>query len=638
MTQIFPTALGMSAMACPVILAVLLARLALKKAPRAVTCALWLAVLFRLLCPWSPESRYMGVPSQLPAAETLFTTATVSEPAPMDEVAAETVHAAAAPAPSQAASAPDWRQLSALLWLLGMAALTAHSLASLLRLRRRLVGAVRLRGNIYLADHLETAFVLGLVRPKIYLPSSLPDREQACILAHEQAHIRRGDPLWKVLAYLALTIHWFNPLVWPAFFLACRDLETACDEAVLRKLGPEIEADYASALLSLATGRRFLIAAPLAFGEGDTGGRVRHILKFKKPAVWAVLLSAIAVLALGLVLIFQRTARVDYWNARYTVADIVYAAPEYDFTYTVSTAPEYAILPDGSLYAADTGGRSLIYADEWTYTGTLVPVELDRQARNDLFLPSDSAVQQIMADVTAVYEAQWELSETEQTIFHYLMVTRQGTQYLAVGHSRDRVRWLFQLACQAGSGDLTYLDLVLRQQLGMHPVGFSLFESDSFPNTQLVGWTDGDVIGFSELLYEEIDGKRTYTAIGTSGWASGSSAEIYPLAYAPQNGKDECLIVLSRNEGLETLVYSYGGETGRETVIGFPSMTVLHGPKGYAQAVTVQYLDRLGNAIDVDADFNRVTEPLTLEPEDLQPGHTLTFRSLNKAHKKENHV
>lgn len=638
MTQIFPTVLGMSAMACPVILAVLLARLALKKAPRAVTCALWLAVLFRLLCPWSPESRYVGVPSQLPAAETLFTTVSVSEPAPMEETAIGTTYAAAASAPSKAASVPDWRQLGAILWLLGIAALAAHGLVSLLRLRRRLVGAVRLRDNIYLADHLETAFVLGLIRPKIYLPSSLPDREQACILAHEQAHIRRGDPWWRALGYLTLVIHWFNPLAWLAFFLACRDLETACDEAVLRKLGPEIEADYASALLGLSTGRRFLTAAPLAFGEGDTGGRVRHILKFRKPAVWAVLLSAIAVLALGLVLIFQRAESADYWNARYTVAEIVYDAPEYDFTYSVSTAPEYAILPDGSLYAADTGGRSLIYADEWTYTGTLVPVELDRQARNDLFLPSDSAVQQIMADVTAVYEAQWQRSGGEQTTFHYLMVTRQGTQYLAVGHSRDRVRWLFQLDCQAGSGDLTYLDLVLRQQLGMYPVGFSLFESDSLPNTQLVGWTDGDVIGFSELLFEEIDGKRTYTAVGTSGWASGSSAEIYPLAFIPQNGEDECLIVLSRNAGLETLVYSYGGETGRETAAGFPSMTVLHGPKGYAQAVTVQYLDRLGNAIDVDADFNRVTEPLTLEPEDLQPGHTLTFRSLSKAHKKENHV
>lgn len=455
MIPVFMKILSMSAVGNAVILAVLLGRLLLKKAPRAVTCVLWLAVLFRLLCPWSPESRFGGISRTASAyVETM-------EVVTLPSVAGKTNNGTTDPGvpPEQPAQAMEgatvqttaprdigWREICCGLWLLGMSVLAVYSLVSLLRLKRRLVGAVRLRDNIYLADHLETAFVLGLARPKIYLPSSLSQQEQDCILAHEQTHIRRGDPWWKALAFLALTVHWFNPLVWLAFVSFGKDMETACDEAVVRKLGPEIEADYAASLLRLATGRRILAGAPLAFGEGDTSGRIRHILRYKKPAFWVVLISVLAVVILGLFLTFDRTADTDsdYWNARYTVREVRYDAPMYNFAYTEDTAPEYAILPDGDLYARDKEGRDLIYGQDWTYVGTLASVQMDRQERNALFDPSNNTVQEIMYDVTAVYEVRRQDSGATQELTHYLMVTRQGQLYLTVG-SEDQVRWLFRL-------------------------------------------------------------------------------------------------------------------------------------------------------------------------------------------------
>ena len=186
-----------------------------------------------------------------------------------------------------------------LIWLAGMALLLAYSLVSLLRLRRRLVGAVRLRDNIYLADHIPSPFVMGLIRPKIYLPSDLRETERGYILRHEQYHIRRRDHLVKFLSFLALCIHWFNPLVWAAFVLSGKDMEMSCDEAVVKALGEEIRADYSASLLSLATGRRIVAGMPLAFGEGDTGSRIRNLLSWKRPRPWVM--AVCAVVCVGLI-------------------------------------------------------------------------------------------------------------------------------------------------------------------------------------------------------------------------------------------------------------------------------------------------------------------------------------------------
>lgn len=293
--ELLPIVLNMSVTASAVILAVLLARMLLKSAPKVFSYVLWAVVLFRLLCPVSVATS-VSLLGLLDAPASMTTAHMTSvEYLPRSEVrvpAAEDAPAAqsgprdeSAPAQSGGRTAAErLTALSSLVWLAGIAGLAAYSAASLLRLRRRLAEAVPLRENIYLSDRIDSPFVMGVFRPKIYLPAALSEGEQHYILLHERYHIRRLDHIVKALAFSALCIHWFNPLVWVSFVLSSRDMEMSCDEAVLKTLGADIRADYSASLLSLATGRRILAGMPLAFGEGDTGSRIRNLLRWKKPS------------------------------------------------------------------------------------------------------------------------------------------------------------------------------------------------------------------------------------------------------------------------------------------------------------------------------------------------------------------
>ena len=324
MHELFPTICNMSLTASVVIVAVLLVRLLLRRAPKVFSYALWAVVLFRLLCPVSITSAVslmgaVGAPVQertqrtsaveyVPAdivrsSGTPTVTTLPQETLPAINSPAESTVPAAVTAPEPAAALPLSGPMVVLTgaWLAGMALLLAYSAVSMLRLRRRLVGAVLLEDNIYLADHIPSPFVMGLLRPKIYLPSTLKETERGYILRHEQYHIRRRDYLVKFLAFLALCVHWFNPLVWVAFVLAGKDMEMSCDEAVVKELGEDIRADYSASLLSLATGHRIVAGMPLAFGEGDTGGRIRNLLKWKRPRPWVI--AVCAVVCVGLIVL-----------------------------------------------------------------------------------------------------------------------------------------------------------------------------------------------------------------------------------------------------------------------------------------------------------------------------------------------
>ena len=321
MHRLFPIVCNMSLTASVVILAVLAVRLLLRRAPKVFSYALWAVVLFRLLCPVSVTSAVsllgaLGAPAQERTAVTsvveyvpadiVRNMAPAVTPLPQEPFPAEPGENIVSTAPSvtQPAAAPA-SPLSGpvavltLTWLTGIALLLLYSVVSLLRLRRRLVGAVRLEDNIYLADYIPSPFVMGLFRPKIYLPSTLTETERGYILRHEQYHLRRRDHVVKLLSFLALCVHWFNPLVWAAFILAGKDMEMSCDEAVVRELGEDIRADYSASLLSLATDRRIVAGMPLAFGEGDTGGRIRNLLNWKRPQPWII--AVCAVVCVGLI-------------------------------------------------------------------------------------------------------------------------------------------------------------------------------------------------------------------------------------------------------------------------------------------------------------------------------------------------
>ena len=324
---IFSKVLHMSLTGSYIILFVLLMRLVLRKAPKVFSYVLWAAVLFRLLCPVSIPS-VLSVLNFTPAAaaQPQGTVTTVEHPVILDiymaapilseEPESQITNQAPAITPSfpenrvdtapvpdashQQASAEPARnplKFAVNIWLLGIGAMFVYNICAYFRLSAKTAGAVRLRKNIYLGDHIPTPFVKGLIRPKIYLPSTLAEAERRYIIAHERCHIRRLDPLWKLLGYAALCIHWFNPLVWLAFMLSAKDMEMSCDEAVIGMYGPKIRAEYAASLLRLATPHRFAALTPLAFGEGDTKGRVMNMAKWKKPGFWAVLCAAIVCIA-----------------------------------------------------------------------------------------------------------------------------------------------------------------------------------------------------------------------------------------------------------------------------------------------------------------------------------------------------
>ena len=307
MAAIFSQILNMSMTGSVVILLVMLARLILKRSPKIFSYALWSVVLFRLLCPvafTAPISVLDVVePEQKETSNNTsivtYIPATVNTQADFIMVQPEEqqVQVESVTEPEEQLQMTPMHAV-ALVWSAGMAGMMLYSVVQYLGLRRRLVGSVQLKGNIYLADHIDTAFVVGLVQPRIYLPSGVPHKERYFILAHEQHHIRRGDHIIKLLAYLALCIHWFNPLVWLAFVLAGKDMEMSCDEAVIKRLGPDIRADYSASLLRLATHKKILSGMPLAFGEGDTKGRVLNMAKWKKPAKWVVAICMVLCLSI----------------------------------------------------------------------------------------------------------------------------------------------------------------------------------------------------------------------------------------------------------------------------------------------------------------------------------------------------
>ena len=416
MHRLFPIVCNMSLTASVVILAVLAVRLLLRRAPKVFAYALWAVVLFRLLCPVSVTSAVslmgaLGAPAQertqrtsaveyVPADIMIRGTAPAVTQLPQPPLPAETGGAVSdAPADTAPAAVPAMSFnepvfILTLIWLAGMVLLLAYSLVSLLRLRRRLVGTVRLRDNIYLADHIPSPFVMGLFRPKIYLPSTLTETERGYILRHEQYHLRRRDHLVKFLSFLALCIHWFNPLVWAAFVLSGKDMEMSCDEAVVRELGEDIRADYSASLLSLATGRRIVAGMPLAFGEGDTGSRIRNLLNWKRPRPWVM--AVCAVVCVGLIALCAAnpggTDAADgeengSWpSVEAYVQDVMLSQTEVSYyTYnadgTISSQPRTAAVTDRKLIYLEKGGEVTGLApdgvlEEWEYY-YLVKLDVD---------------------------------------------------------------------------------------------------------------------------------------------------------------------------------------------------------------------------------------------------------------------
>ena len=332
MSDLFLKIVNMSISASWLVVAVLILRLVLKKAPKWVNVLLWGIVAVRLICPFSFESAL----SLIPSAET-FPEKIISGPSfdvqtgitPIDNRINDYLgdrYFEGVTVPTN--NGNNVMTILTIVWIIGILLLATYTVISYWRLNREIDTAVRYKDNIFQSENVSSPFVLGIINPRIYLPFSMNEQDMEHVVAHEQAHIRRKDHWWKPLGFLLLTIHWFNPLMWLAYVLLCRDIELACDEKVIKGLGNEQRADYTQALVACSVNRRMIAACPLAFGEVGVKERVKSVMNYKKPAFWVIIIAVIV--CVGVAVCFLTNPKQD----RYTLRIVVPAGSQEEFVYT----------------------------------------------------------------------------------------------------------------------------------------------------------------------------------------------------------------------------------------------------------------------------------------------------------------
>lgn len=332
MNELFLKIINMSISASWLVLAVLILRFVLKKAPKWINVLLWGIVAIRLICPFSFESPL----SLIPSAETIpLNIGMDSTPTINSGISA--INNAVNPIISQSNTPMAGASINPLqitigiyeyIWIFGMIALALYTAISYWRLRRKVDTAVRYKDNIFQSENVSFPFVLGIIKPRIYLPFKMNGQYLEYVVAHEQAHICRKDHWWKPLGFLLLMIHWFNPLMWLAYVLLCRDIELACDEKVIKELGNEQRGDYTQALVACSVNRRMIAACPLTFGEVGVKERVKSVMNYKKPALWVIIIAVIV--CVGVAVCFLTNPKQD----SYTLRIVVPAGSQEEFVYT----------------------------------------------------------------------------------------------------------------------------------------------------------------------------------------------------------------------------------------------------------------------------------------------------------------
>ena len=349
MTNLFLTLFNKSIPACFLILAVMLLRLLFKKAPKALFPVLWAFVGLRLALPFLPESRL----SVIPSPETLSYETVRYAAHPTVQTGIYAVNSAVNPTLGKVFETPAGGSVSPLyvltsvmgaIWVIGVIVMLFYAVFCYFHLKNRLKTAVLFRDNLYQSEAVTSPFVLGLIRPRIYLPFTLAEKDLDAVVAHEKAHIARGDVLWKLLGYLFLCVYWFNPLVWLAYILFCRDIEFACDERVIGQLAAEERAAYSEALLAASMPKARIAACPLAFGEGNVKERIKRVLSYKKPAFWVILITVLACAALAVCFL---TDPVGFTVKNPAVGEYIPGAEgmqgNVDTDYFTSVSPDFAI-------------------------------------------------------------------------------------------------------------------------------------------------------------------------------------------------------------------------------------------------------------------------------------------------------
>ena len=391
MDAVFLKILNMSLTASWIVLAVLLLRLLLKRAPKWLSCLLWGVVGLRLIFPFSIESLFSLIPSAEPLPSDLPMTqapAIDSGFEVIDEVVNPIIYDSFAPTPEVSANPLQIvLTVAGIVWLCGLIGMIAYGVVSYVRLRLRVRASIKNSDNVYFCDDIDSPFILGIIRPRIYLPSGMTDAQMGYVIGHEQAHLRRLDHIWKPLGFALLCLHWFNPLLWLAYILLCRDIESACDEKVICDMDNESKKGYSETLVACSVHRRAVMACPLAFGEVGVKDRIKSVLNYKKPAFWIILVAVVALVVTGVCFLTDPKSDTDADEALLRISN-----QKIRYTHIAYTAMTSFHLPADSpylvldlyingetLYAIGSGGGLM-------KIGTLTSTTLTRQNFDSYFV------------------------------------------------------------------------------------------------------------------------------------------------------------------------------------------------------------------------------------------------------------
>ena len=462
MSAFFLKIISMSISASWLVLAVLLLRLVLKKAPKWVSVLLWGFVALRLLMPFSIESQFSLVPEQLVDGQIISSGTDILS----DEMGKMEIYVGDRQEGQQLVSSavPDrhfvktegysLRTSLSMIWLAGVAVMLAYTLISYALLKRKVATGVWIRKNIYLCENTASPFVLGLIRPKIYLPYWLDDRAVAHVVAHEEAHIRRKDHWWKPIGFVLLSLHWFNPLMWLAYILLSRDIELACDEKVIKAMDNESKADYTQVLVDCSINRNRIAACPLAFGEVGVKERVRSVMNYKKPGFWIILAATLVCIAVAVCFLTdpkeQPNPVIVLSSQNYAVEEVTFENGIYSFAVIAGeNSPVYSITNDMYLSSQGEYGEG----ETWTELGKLEEIELTSGNFDELFKFSFWAEGANALKIRRETQQAWKLIYDDEFLY-YLLQQKNGDLYLAYGYTSKSfgeasIRWLFKLAAQS---------------------------------------------------------------------------------------------------------------------------------------------------------------------------------------------
>lgn len=515
MDALFLKILNMSIAASWLILAVILLRIILKKAPKWINVLLWGIVAIRLICPFSFESSVSLIPDSVGNGKLVSQWADdyIGE---IDIYHPDSIYYDAAigagrepisdgeggyyvvtkhdqlgePATIENTVVP----ILSVVWLTGILVMLIYAAVSYFRLIRKVGASIHLQDNIWLCDDIQTPFILGCFKPRIYIPSGTDEAQLIHIIAHENAHLKRRDHWWKPLGFVVLAGHWFNPLVWVVYILLCRDIELACDEKVIRELNQCESIAYSKALLACSVNRRTVMVCPLAFGEVGVKERVKRVLNYKKPAFWLVGVAAISCIVIAVCFLTNPISKnTIVMGANYDIEKVLYAVTVGD---EISTEPplQYCVTADYHLYYQQTEG------EDWMHLGALEPYDLTTDEL-DKYMPVDDMRKN--AKVRQITDAY--ILRVGNDNFYLVFQTEDGKTYLAygwedvgergqAGSDDTRLRRLYLLDSSFHSGyvNVNFFERSLINTVGNYVYNFANFESDKIPGYHIIGFKSGD--------------------------------------------------------------------------------------------------------------------------------------------------